>query len=107
MTEYKKVYLTWDQTGYPIQWDNNPYTWDEVFVLIEIAQALTNGGDFEKVYGDLPKKKKETLIKLVAKVEGKEYKEQKYKKENIKVIAKGVKLAVKEVLNIDIDINME
>lgn len=104
MTEYKKQYLTWNQTEYPIQWDNNPYTWDEVFILIEIAQALDGGGDFNDIYGGLDKKKKRTLIKLVARIEGKEYKEEKYKQENIKVIAKGVKLAIKEVLNIDIKV---
>lgn len=105
MTEYKKQYLTWDQTAYPIQWDSNPYTWEEVFILIEIAQAIENGGgDFENIYSGLDKKKKQTLIKLVARIEGKDYKESKYKKENIKVIAKGVKLAIKEVLNIDIKV---
>jgi hypothetical protein len=104
MTEYKKQYLTWEQTAYPIQWDSNPYTWEEVFILIEIAQALDGGGDFGDIYGGLDKKKKQTLIKLVARIEGKEYKEEKYKKENIKVIAKGVKLAIKEVLNVDIKV---
>ena len=104
MTEYKKQYLTWDQPDYPIQWDNNPYTWDEVFILIEIAQAIDGGGDFGDIYGGLDKTKKKKLIKLVAKVNGKNFEESKYKKENIKVIAKGVKLAIKEVLNIDIKV---
>jgi hypothetical protein len=107
MTEYKKQYLTWDQTDYQIQWDNNPYTWDEVFILIEIAQALDGGGDFDDIYGGLDKKKKQTLIKLVARVNGKKFEESKYKQENIKVIAKNVKIAIKEVLNIDIDIKVE
>lgn len=104
MTEYKKQYLTWDQITYPIQWDNNPYTWDEVFILIEIAQAIDSGGDFGTIYNQWDKKKQQTLIKLVARIEGKDYKESKYKKENIKVIAKSVKLAIKEVLNIDVKV---
>jgi hypothetical protein len=104
VTEYKKQYLTWDQTNYPIQWDNNPYTWDEVFILIEIAQAIDGGGDFGNIYGELDKTKKKKLIKLVAKINGEKFEESKYKKEDIKVIAKGVKLAIKEVLNIDIKV---
>ena len=104
MTEYKKQYLTWDQTQYPIQWDNNPYKWEEVFILIEIAQALSGGGDFPDIYGGLDKKKKKVLIKLVARINGEDYKEEKYKREDIKVIAKGVKVAIKEALNIDIKV---
>lgn len=104
MTEYKKFYLTWDQTQYPIQWDNNPYTWEEVFILIEIAEAIKNGSNFDDIYGGLDKKKKQKLIKLVARINGEDYKEEKYKQENIKVIAKGVKVAIKEALNIDIKV---
>lgn len=104
MTEYKKLYLTWDQVRYPIQWDSNPYTWDEVFVLIEIAESIGNGGDFPDIYGGLDKKKKKILIKLVARINGEDYKEEKYKREDIKVIAKGVKVAIKEALNIDIKV---
>jgi len=104
MTEYKKQYLTWEQSDYPIQWDNNPYTWDEVFILIEIAQALNGGGDFDTIYGGLDKKKKKKLIKLVARINGEKFEESKYKNEDIKVIAKGVKVAIKEILNIDIKV---
>lgn len=104
MTEYKRQYLTWDQNTYPIQWDSNPYTWDEVFILIEIAQAIDGGGDFGNIYGGLDKTKKKKLIKLVARINGEKFEESKYKKEDIKVIAKGVKLAIKEVLNIDIKV---
>jgi len=104
MTEYKKQYLAWDQTDNPIQWDNNPYTWDEVFILIEIAQALDGGGDFGDIYGGLSKEKKKKLIKLVARINGEKFEESKYKNEDIKVIAKGVKIAIKEALNIDIKV---
>lgn len=104
MTEYKKNYLSWDQTDYQIQWDNNPYTWDEVFILIEIAQLIKDGGNFDDIYGGLNKEKKKKLIKLVARVNGEKFEESKYKNEDIKVIAKGVKIAIKEVLNIDIKV---
>ena len=102
--QYKKQYLTWDQTQYQIQWDNNPYTWDEVFILIQIAEEISGGKIFDDVYGGLDKEKKKKLIKMVARINGEDYKEEKYKQENIKVIAKGVKIAIKEALNIDIKV---
>lgn len=102
MTAPTKEYLTWDQTKYPIQWNNNPYTWDEVFILIGIVQAIQDGSGFDYVYGGLDKKKKKKLIKLIARINGEKFEESKYKNEDIKVIAKGVKIAIKEVLNIDV-----
>ena len=103
MTQTKK-YLTWEQTEYPIQWDNNPYTWDEVFILIEIAEQISGGKIFDDIYGGLDEKKKKKLIKLVARINGEKFEESKYKNEDIKVIAKGVKIAIKEALNIDIKV---
>ncbi len=96
MTQVKQ-YLTWDQTTYPIQWDNNPYTWDEVFVLIEVAQA-GGGGNYGQAYQRLEKKKKKTLIKLIARVRGEEFEEEKYKQEDITVIAKDIEIVINEVL---------
>lgn len=99
----EKQFIAWDDSNF--NWENNPYTWDEVFILIEIAEALKNGGgSFEDVYQQLPEEKKKKLIKLVARVNGKTYEEEKYKQPNIKVIAKSVKVMIKEVLNIDVKI---
>ncbi len=95
MTQVKQ-YLTWDQTTYPIQWDNNPYTWDEVFILLEIAQA--GGGGYGQAYQKLEKEKKKKLIKLIAKVRGEEFKEEKYVNEDVDVIAKDIEIVINEVL---------
>lgn len=92
-----KQYLTWDQTEYPIQWDNNPYTWDEVFILLEVAQAA-GGGGYQQAYQKLDKEKKKKLIRLIAKVKGEEFKEEKYVQEDIEVIAKDIELVVNEIL---------
>lgn len=98
----EKQFIAWDDSNF--NWENNPYTWDEVFILIEIAEAINGGGSFEDVYQQLPEEKKKKLIKLVARVNGKTYEEEKYKQPNIKVIAKSVKVMIKEVLNIDVKI---
>tara|TARA_R110000868_G_scaffold224494_1_gene476626 strand:- start:958 stop:1275 length:318 start_codon:yes stop_codon:yes gene_type:complete len=101
MAQVKK-YLTWEQTEYPIQWDNNPYTWDEVFVLIEIAEAIGSGGGYtpHDAYKHLEERKKKILIKVIAKVKGEEFKEEKYKQGEITVTAEDIELVLKEVLNV-------
>ncbi len=98
-------YLTWDQTDYEIQWGNNPYTWDEVFVLIGIVEDFKGLAGPETVYEKLDKEKKKKLITLIAKVRGEEFKEEAYKNNDIKVIVKDIEVVVKEVLGIEIKIN--
>lgn len=100
-----KQYLNWEQTEYNIQWNNNPYTWDEVFVLIEILEELGGLGGPEVGYQKLDQEKKKKLITLIAKVRGEEFKEEAYKNENIKVIAEDIKIVAKEVLGIELKIN--
>jgi len=102
-----KQYLTWEQTQYPIQWDNNPYTWDEVFVLIEVLEQIQGGGGYyepHNAYKHLEEKKKKVLIKLIATVKGEEYKEEKYKQQDIVITAEDIQLIAKKVLNIDVKI---
>ena len=102
MAQVKK-YLTWDQTEYPIQWDNNPYTWEEVFVLIEVAQAISGGHLPHDAYKHLEQEKKKVLIKVIAKVKGEEFSEEKYKQDNISVTAEDIELVLKEVLHIQVN----
>ena len=101
MTQTKK-YLTWDQTEYPIQWDNNPYTWDEVFVLIEVLETVQGGGGYHDAYKHLEPEKKKTLIKLIAKVKGEKFEEEKYKQNKISVKVEDIELVIKEVLKIEV-----
>lgn len=90
------VIFKWDTANFT--WDNNPYTWDEVELVKELARG---GGSYQETFKDEKKKKK--FIKLLCKVQGKEYKETREVK-NIKVKAKDVELVIKEVLNIDIKV---
>lgn len=100
-----KQYLTWEQTEHPIQWDDNPYIWEDVFVLIEILEGVRSGGhkDYHDAYKHLKPEKKKVLIKLVAKVKGEEFSEEKYKQEDISVTAADIELVLKEVLNIHVN----
>jgi len=99
-----KQYLTWEQTEYDIQWNNNPYTWDEVFILLEIVEEILGGGVPSEAYQKLEKEKKKRLITLIAKVRGEEFKEEKYVQEDIKVIVKDIEIVAKEVLGIELKI---
>lgn len=101
-----KKYLTWDQIEYLIQWDSNPYTWDEVYVLIEVIEEAGGlGGPIGPAYEKLPEEKKKKLIKLILKVKGEKIEEEKYKQNNIKVIAKDIEVTAQKVLGIKINVD--
>lgn len=101
MTQVKQ-YLTWEQTQYPIQWDQNPYEWEDVFVLIEIAEGIAGGHRHVDAYKHLDKEKRKRVIKLIATVKGQEYSEEKFVQDDIKVTADDIELVLKEVLSIKV-----
>lgn len=101
MTQVKQ-YLTWDQTEYQIQWDNNPYTWDEVFILLEILEQAGGGGGYGGAYLKLEKDKKKKLIKLIARVKGEEFEEEKYVNEDVNVIARDIEIIINEVFKTNV-----
>lgn len=93
-----KQFLTWDQTTYPVQWDNNPYTWDDYALVLELAKA--GGGGYDAAYKAMPEDKKTKVIKLIAKVRNEEIEIEKYKKQDIKVIAKDIEITVNQMMSI-------
>lgn len=99
-----KQYLVWEQTEHDIQWDNNPYTWDDVAIIIEVLESMGAAGPIEG-YKKLDKQKKKRLIKLIANVRGEQFKEEKYINEDIDVIVKDIEIVAKEVLGIEIKLN--
>lgn len=106
MAQVKK-YLTWEQTEYPIQWDNNPYTWDEVFVLIEVLEGIRSGGgnyNPHDAYKHLKPEKKRVLVKLIATVKGEDHQQEKYKQDDITITAEDIQLVASKVLNIQVNI---
>ena len=74
-----------------ILWNNNPYTWDEVQLIIEVA------GDED--WDQWEKKKKQRLVKLILKIHGNTITESKRRKiKQYKIKAKDIRIVVKEVL---------
>lgn len=97
----RRIPFKWSNANF--QWNNNPYTWDDCAITQEIVDTIQAGGSYQEVFKD--KKKKKKFIKLLCKVEGIEYKETKeIKKRQIRIT--DVALVVKEVLDVDIKINI-
>jgi hypothetical protein len=84
--------FTWNNAN--ITWNNNPYTWNEVQLIEELYKA--GGEDFDD-------KKKKRLIKLILKIHGNTITESKKRQiKQYKIKAKDIKIAVKEVLGVEI-----
>jgi len=77
--------------------------WDDCALVIEIIGVIQGGGSYEEYLNQNPKKKKQ-FIKLLCKVQGKEYQETK-EVHKTKIFIKDIKLVAKEVLGIDVKIN--
>ncbi len=92
--------ITWN--GANFNWDNNPHTWDEVLLVIEVVKALGGGGVIEE---DMPWMKnqdtKKRLVKLICKVQGKTIREEK-KIQNYKIKISDIKLLAEKVLGIEV-----
>jgi hypothetical protein len=100
-----KLYLDWNDVRVG-RWDSNPFTWDEVFILEEIFSGGTDGHNPYDVHQNINGKseeKKKKIIKIIAKLEGKEFKEEKYQNKKIKVTVKDVKILF-ESLNIKVNV---
>jgi hypothetical protein len=106
-----KKHLTWSQTEYPIVWSNNPYTWDDVSVVIEVVKAIGGGSGGMTSLHNWQKKepeKKKKLIKLLCIIDSDRYKEEKYVDPNVMLTIEAVKLLEEKVLkplNIEVTIN--
>ena len=92
--------ITWN--GANFNWDNNPHTWDEVLLVIEVVKALGGGGVIEE---DMPWMKnqdtKKRLVKLICKVQDKTIREEK-KIQNYKIKISDIKLLAEKVLGIEV-----
>tara|TARA_Y100000992_G_C21116157_1_gene419619 strand:+ start:259 stop:558 length:300 start_codon:yes stop_codon:yes gene_type:complete len=96
--------IKWEQDE-KIQWDSNPYKWDDVKVLITGGASVSAGAvTFDEITKDFSKEDKKRLVKIVCKVNGIKYEDEKWKKSAGKVNATQVKIAVSKVLGVKIDI---
>jgi len=95
--------FSWESNPFPNQ-SKNPFTWDDCALITEVIGALGGGYTPDDYFNKHPEKKKK-FIKLLCKVEGKEYKETK-EVLNRKIRISDVSLVAKEVLGINIKVEM-
>ena len=60
--------ITWDEANF--KWNNNPHTWDEVLLVLEV---ISDGAELPEIAHKIEKldpEKKKRFIKLVCKVKG-------------------------------------
>lgn len=95
--------FAWNTNPFPNQ-SKYPFTWNDVALLIEIISGGPEGGGAREVLKD--KEKKKRFITLWCKVNG--YDETKQTKEvkNVKITAQNVEMVIKEVLGINVKINL-
>lgn len=98
-------YLKWNDIRSGI-WGSTTFTWSEVAIIVEI-QGMIGGSSTEAIYDRLkkePKQKKKKIISIIAKLEGKEYKESKERSnKKIEITIKDVEILV-EKLNINVNV---
>jgi len=87
-----------------ILWNDNPYTWEDVFDANDMLDHFSDGDDIEW-FDKVKLEKKRKFIRLVCKVKGIEtYSGQKTIREDITITADDVKLVAKEVLGIQLTV---
>jgi len=91
--------IKWNEAD--ILWNSNPFTWDEVELIEEIAEELevatTGGVPKSKVIQELPDEKKEKLIHLIMRRKGIKVYDKKKKVKDVKINVEDVELLIKEV----------
>jgi hypothetical protein len=97
--------IKWKDANF--KWNDNPHTWDEVALVIEALEAISGppgeGDDFIHPFFDKDPEKKDKLVKLICKVQGKTIEKEKEIKE-YKITVKDIQLLAEEVLGINVTI---
>ena len=85
--------IKWNTANFT--WNNNTFTWDEVQLIKKAAAAGEDWNTWEE-------KDKKKLVKLILKLNGKTITESKQKEiKQYKIKAKDIRIAVKEVLGVE------
>lgn len=96
--------FAWETNPFPNQ-SRNPFTWDDVALIIEVIENLGGGGRPEDQYWDKKKKKKFITLMMKCGVMDKEYKETKEVIDR-EIRISDIALVAKEVLGINIKIDL-
>tara|TARA_Y100000593_G_C4126750_1_gene245363 strand:- start:282 stop:626 length:345 start_codon:yes stop_codon:yes gene_type:complete len=89
--------ITWDTADF--LWNSNPYTWDEIKLVQELAGSGKSAKRRKEYYDRLDKGTQQKVIKLLCKIKGVDYKLIKSTNPDIKVSASDIQLLIDEVLN--------
>ena len=112
--KWEEANFTWNNGSPFSNQSSTPFTWDDVALIKQIIEAIGIDGDgdvldvndaddhLDSFLKDKPEEKRK-LIKLICKVQGKEYKETK-EIDKVKINIKDVKLLIKEALGINVTI---
>lgn len=96
--------IKWEEGN--IQWDSNPYIWNDVCTLLQAVSAIgyTKLEEFNEITRKYTQKDKKKLVKLVCKINGIDYEDSKWQMSARKITATQIKIAVLKVTGIKIDI---
>ena len=102
--KWNNANFAWETNPFPNQ-SRNPFTWDDVALLQELADAVGGGHrNYQEVLKD--EKKKKRFITLLCKVKGYDkYKETKEVKDYT-ITIEDVELVLKEALNLNIRVEL-
>ncbi len=99
--------ITWDNANF--LWNSNPYKWDDVKEIV--TKVAKGGGSLLENYKKLDKEEKKKFIEVIVKVKGNQeyssphiYNEKKEVHKDIKVTTEDIKMVIKEVLGINLEI---
>ena len=99
--------IKWEDANF--LWNSNPYKWNEVIEIV--TKVAKGGGSFLENYQKLDKDEKKKFIEVIVKIKGNQeyssphiYNEKKEVHDNIEVTTEDIKLVIKEVLGINLEI---
>ena len=94
--------IKWEDANFA--WDDNSYTWDEIALVVEaVSGPPGEGDDFIHPFFDKDPEKKDKLVKLICKVQGKTIEKEKEIKD-YKITVKDIQLLAEEVLGINVKV---
>tara|TARA_B100000927_G_C16417422_1_gene449897 strand:- start:588 stop:923 length:336 start_codon:yes stop_codon:yes gene_type:complete len=99
--------IKWEEANF--LWNESPHKWSEVIKIVKkVAQG---GGSYLENYKKLDKEEKKKFIEVIVKIKGNQeyssphiYNEKKEVQDNIKVTTEDIKMVIKEVLGINLEI---
>lgn len=105
MPTYTQQWIEWSAATF--KWNDNPYTWNECFILIEVADEVFNkGGGYTGATEYLKKLPKPKLVRLRAMIDNYPvYDESKDVSDLPSVTVEEVALLVKKMYSITVDVD--